>query len=353
MSHARRCGIAAVVVLVLLSACSTQPAPREVTPLPATAARGLAGARIPAAAAPRQSSAFCGGAARVIRFADLGLERQEAPFEVAVTDRYVWVLVDPARLVRISRGDGTTALARGEAGEVWTAMDADPRDGSIWIAARDFGFVHLEPDLGVTRVRLQHAVEGKSGFVRLLVGPDGLYAQPFCSDRGVWRIGWDGKPKGTAFPAPQAEGAADVTKMECSPVRLERGADGRLLARDPENHAVYALGEGGKWSAEPADLFAGVPRQAQHFFQFNTIAGDRFAPFAERLIDWKGRPIFLGHQGSTTVFFPLGGDAAESTRPAACSGRTVRNLATGAGGFAALLPDFVIFGDLADAPELP
>jgi hypothetical protein len=338
--------------LLTLAACSTQPPPREVTPLPATVARGLADARIQAA--PRPSSAFCGGAARVVRFAELGLDRREAPFEVALTDRYVWVLVDPARLVRIARGDGTTAMASGEPGEVWTAMDADPRDGSIWIAARDFGFVHVAPDLSVTRVRLQHAVEGKSGFVRLLAGPDALYAQPFCSDRGVWRIGWDGKPMGTAFPAPQAEGAVDVTKMECSPVRLERGADGRLLARDAENHAVYALGEGGKWSAEPADLFAGVPRGAQHLFQFNTVAGDRFAPFAERLIDWKGRPIFLGHvTGSTTAFFVLGDHAAENPRPAACSGRPVRNVATGAGGYAALLPDSVISGDLADAPELP
>jgi len=334
----------AVVAAVLLSACSSQPAPR---PAPDAAPRIL------------PSSAFCGSTARTVRFSQVGIGRREQPFEAAVTDRYVWVLVDPARLLRLPReGEGFEVLD-GAPGEVWTAMDADPRDGSIWIAARDFGFVHVAPDLAATRVRLQHAVEGKSGFVRLLVGPDALYVQPLCSDRGVWRIGWDGKPLGTAFPEPQGGGATDPERIDCSPVRLERAADGRLLARDPERHVVYALGEGGAWRQEPADLFAKVPRQPQYAFQFNT-AGDglyRFAPFAERLLDWKGRPIFLGHPAfeapnpRTTVFYAL--DAGGDARPAACSGRAVRNLVTGAGGYAAVLPDFVIFGDLASAPDLP
>jgi hypothetical protein len=343
----RRSVLAAV--LVIASACSSQPAPH---PAP------------PPAAAPsiRPSSAFCGSTARVVRFSQVGIGLKEQPFEAAVTDRYVWVLVDPARLLRIPRdGEGFDVLD-GAPGEVWTAMDADPRDGSIWIAARDFGFVHIAPDLQATRVRLQHAVEGESGFVRLLVGPDALYVQPFCSDRGVWRIGWDGKPLGTAFPEPQkpGDGTPNPERIDCSPVRLERRGDGRLLARDPERHVVYALGEGGAWRREPGDLFAGVPRQAQYAYQFNTVAGDayRFAPFAERLLDWKGRPILLGHPGGSppdprsTVFYALG-DEGGAARPAACSGRAVRNLVTGAGGYAAVLPDFVIFGDLAAAPDLP
>jgi len=338
MPHPCRC--AAALLPLALFACSSQPAPR--------------------AAAIPPSSAFCGGTARVMRFSQLGIARREEPFEAAVTDRYVWVLVDPARLLRIPRHGEGFEVVNGAPDEVWTAMDADPRDGSIWIAARDFGFVHVAPDLATTRVRLQHAVEGKSGFVRLLAGPDALYVQPLCSDRGVWRSGWDGKPLGTAFPEPQNEGAADPERIDCSPVRLERGGDGRVLARDPERHAVYALGEGGAWRGEPGDLFAGVPRQPQYSFQFNTVEGDRFlrfAPFAERLLDWKGRPIFLGHAERlptpwSTVFYALG-DAGAAARPAGCSGRPVRNFVTGAGGYAALLPDFVLFGDLADAPELP
>jgi hypothetical protein len=102
-----------------------------------------------------------------------------------------------------------------------------------------------------------------------------------------------------------------------------------------------------------------VPRQPQHVFQFNTVAGDvfRFSPFAERLLDWKGRPIFLGHPAGSpdlraTVFYALG-DGGGAARRAACSGRAVRNFVTGAGGYAVLLPDFMIFGELADAPDLP
>lgn len=344
----RRAALAAV--LLALAACSSQPAPR---PAPAAPPPGKA---------PRilSSSAFCGSTARVVRFSQVGIAHKEQPFEAAVTDRYVWVLVDPARLLRIPRDGEGFEILDGAPGEVWTAMDADPRDGSIWIAARDFGFVHVAPDLAATRVRLQHAVEGKSGFVRLLVGPDALYVQPFCSDRGVWRIGWDGKPLGTAFPEPQSAGggAADPERIDCSPVRLERAADGRVLARDPERHVVYALGEGGAWRREPGDLFAGVPRQPQYAYVFNSVDEGsvyRFTPFAERLLDWKGRPIFLGHPDAnprSTVFYALG-DGRGGARPAACSGRSVRNLVTGAGGYAAVLPDFVIFGDLASAPDLP
>jgi len=349
--------LAAAVLLAVLSlwACSAPPSPPPVAGnLPLPRAHEPAAVRVP----PKTAS-LCAGS-HVVPRAQLAAGPRNRPFDVVVTAGSVWVLAEPARLLRVARADGSVeTVAAGAPEEVWTAMDADPRDGSIWIAAPGIGFVHVAPDLTATRIRLQHAVEGKSAYVRrLVVATDSLYVQPFCSDRGVWRVGRDGKPLGTAFPAPQTDPRATADTMDCSPLRLERGPGGRILAYDPPRRALFALAPGGEWRPAPGDLFAGIPAPPAYAFAYGASTGDRHAVTFGRLVDWKGRPVFLGHPGEMPIremaFFPLGEGGVEAARPASCGGVPVRSLATGAGGYAALLADdTLLYGELADAPELP
>jgi streptogramin lyase len=129
-------GLAVISALLLLAACSSAPAPAP-APSPASELETV--------------NLFCGDSAKAVALSTLGVPEGEQPIDVAVGAEHVWVLFKPTRLLRIPRAGGAVRaeMRLGKEGEVWSTMDVDPVDGSIWVSSTEsFALKRVSPDWG-------------------------------------------------------------------------------------------------------------------------------------------------------------------------------------------------------------
>jgi hypothetical protein len=328
-------------------------------------------AAAPKAEAPRTVELLCGEGARYLTFEKLGVPAQEYPTDVALTRGSVWVLF-PQRLVQLSRGGAHVDVRMQVAPleESWVKIDVDPVDDSVWIASANTLDLHrVTPDGHMSTVKLQRKVEGMGGYSGLVVARDALYAQPTCAEFAVWRLDRAGKLLGTALQAPkktEGDGRPEMLRPgesgpKCNPVRLERDADGRILAWDPVAGATWQVDDQGAWTPSDSRLFAAVGEPSPSLALKAVDVGEKteqwyFANGVGSLFYWKGKPVFVRSQtmkerakGNDTVLY-VPGDK-ELIMP--CHGSSLWHVATDTAGYAAVTDRFLVLGDLAGAPDLP
>jgi hypothetical protein len=291
------------------------------------------------------------------------------PIAVALGKDATYVLFDPARLLRLTRKDGKiqAEMALGPAGERWTALDVDPGDGAVWISTDHMSLVRVSPEWKTKAVKIQK-VEGHGGFRRLLVAADAIYAAPECAETGVWRISQDGKVLGTAFPAPprSADEPLRPDELNCSPVRLERDAEGRIVAWDPATETLRRADAQGAWTEVDSGFFRTVEDSlpgAQQTVVKGVAVGEKDEQWYLKsrprdLFWWKGKPVFLGPittksaGGLETLLLVPGPDQVGEVIEN-CYGSTIRAIASDATRYAAITSNAVVLGDFATAPDLP
>jgi hypothetical protein len=361
--------------LLLLAGCASAPPPPREAPPP----RPFPILKPPSPTAlppPEPLRLFCGESASHVAWKSLNLPQGEDPVDVALTPRYVWVLFQPARLLRFDRTSGSPTAAPhvemklGPPGEVWTGIDADPLDGSVWVVTEEFVFHQISPDLRMTTVPLQRKVVGKSGFGRLLAAPDALYAAPICGDYGIWRIDRKGKVLGTSFPVEhRPDEVLNPDTMPCAEARIERDLEGRILAMK-KGGQVFRAEPSGAWTAIETDLLRAAPARAvrgtRYGKQRRGQPGEYYyaAGYLDALFFWKGRPVFFGAPNPqaqqfvvATFVMPDPANAADPKAakrlPARCGPEGIVDVATDETGYAAITPGTLFFGDFASAPDLP
>jgi hypothetical protein len=348
---------AALLLLALsLSACASAP-PATPPPKPA-----------PAPAQFPTIDLLCSEGARYVSFDKLSVPGRESPVDVALTHGSIWVLF-PQRLVQIGRGGDhvsvRTQLAPSE--DAWAKLDVDPVDESVWVASQSRPVLFkITPDGKTMSIVKLPKIEGKGGFSSLVVARDAIYAQPTCADAAVWRIDRSGKVLGTAFPAPKpAQGEAEVLQagkpqMDCFSMRVDRDAEGQLLAWNLTDRKTWQVDGQGAWTPSASHLFEHLPGDASAL----TLRGVAFSQPSEhwsvdngvgKLFYWKGKPALLGRERSasadTMLFLP--DDAGIRQVLMSCHKAYVREVATDATGYAAITDRFLVLGETAGAPELP
>ncbi len=324
----------------------------------------------PAAPALRTVDLLCAEGARYVSFDKIGVPSGESPTGVALTRGNVWVLF-PQRLVRIGRGGEhvDVAMRVSPVEERWVGIAVDPLDESVWIASENrLGLYKVSPDGSMSTVKLQHKVEGAGGFSGLIVGRDAIYVQPTCADQAVWRLDRSGKLLGTALEVPKRTEsdepvvmAAGGLQRNCSSVRLEREADGRIIAWDAKARVTWQVDEQGVWTRSDSPLFAAVGESSGTVSLKGLDIGEKseqwyFANGLGSLFYWKGKPVFVRSQtmkerakGNDTVLYVPGGQ--ELIMP--CHGSSLWNVTTDATGYAAITDRFLVLGEMAGAPDLP
>lgn len=359
-------GLAAVCALAVLAAgCASAPAP---APAPRPAVKGAAEPE------PRRVSLICQGQAAAARFEELGVPKGESVSAVALGKDAAYVLFRPARLLRVTRKEGKiqAEMALGKPGETWTAMDVDPLDGAVWLSSDQLSLLRISPAWKARAVKIQN-VQGTGGFQRLRVAPDAIYAAPACAEAAIWRIDRDGKVLGTAFSGAPAKPAADGEPMmpgelRCSSVRLERGADGGILAWDSHQKTLQRADDKGAWTA--ADLADAGFFRAVEDAQPNLAVAKGMAVgkrdeawtvnigFVGDLFWWKGKPAFLGPIAArsaggndTLLLVPQGNGVREVVE--SCYGAVIVSIATTPTQYAAVTWTALVLGDFATAPDLP
>lgn len=358
-----------IVVLLMFSACAAGPAPSQ----PPAGAPATAGAPAPEPAT--HVSLLCGESARMVRFETMGVPADERPKDVAMDSRYIYVLF-PSRLLRIPQGQerfqAEMTVARGD--DLWVSMDLDPVDGSVWIATDRFVLRRISPNWKNEKIELQK-VSGEGGLERIRVAQDALYASPICAKDAVWRIDRTGKILGSSFPMPErkvSDEPLSVSQLGCSKVRLERDAEGNVVAWDHENGKVFKVNGQGAWTETDPGFFKGVA------IHDSTAKGLGVGTASERwyisgsvsdLFYWKGRPVFLGPVATTTrsglsmgsgeigvgidtvLILPEAGGARDIIHT--CAGAHLFDVATSSERYAAITEKALILGDMAGAPDLP
>lgn len=338
----------------------------------------------PAAPAPKEAAVekappsvnlLCHEGARAVRFDKIGVPEGEWPVDIALSPQSVWVLFEGGRLVQLSRGgERLEVQMRFLPGSGWSRLDVDPVDGSVWAACNaSLDLQRISPEGQVSTVKFQRKVEGMGGFSGLIVGRDAIYAQPTCAETAVWRLDRSGRLLGTEFQVPPNPegGRPDLlhtgfnSVMSCSSVRLERDAQGRILAWDREKRATYQVDSEGKWSPSDSTLFNHVREWGDSSLALKGVdVGESseqwfFTGVTGGLFFWKGQPVFLG--AYTSKERTLGNDTvlyvARENGPRellmACNGFPVRDVATDATSYVALTERFLILGEMAGAPDLP
>ena len=348
--------LATLLLAVCFVSCASAPSPSAP---PKAAAEKI-----------RTIDLLCAEGARYVSYDKLGVPSQEYPTSVALTRGNAWVLF-PQRLVRIGRGGEQVDVGMHVAPleERWVEIDVDPLDESVWVVSETkLDLYKVSPDGHMSTVKLQHKVEGTGGFSGLVVGRDAIYAQPTCADMAVWRLDRSGKLLGTALEAPKKTESDEPVVMQpgepdrhCYSVRLERDADGRILAWDPKARATWQVDDQGVWTRSDSRLFAAAGEPGGTLALKGVDIGEKteqwyFANGLGRLFYWKGRPVFLRSRtmkerakGNDTVLY-VPGDG-ELIMP--CHGSTLWNVATDATGYAAITDRFLVLGDMASAPDLP
>lgn len=109
----------------------------------------------------------------------------------------------------------------------------------------------------------------------------------------------------SAFPAPPPDPAKqdqpmNSDELRCSPVRLERDVEGRIVVWNPTTRTLHQADAQGTWTEVPPSFFAAV-RQGEGL---GAVVQGRGVGSAEEqwylkggagdLFYWKGRPIFFG-----------------------------------------------------------
>jgi hypothetical protein len=348
------------LALSLASCASAPPAATSASP------------KAPKAVQPITINLMCYEGARAVRFDKVGIPEGERPVDVALTRGFTWVLFDSGRVLQLSRGGERLAAqmrflpVKAEVG----AIAVDPLDDSVWIVSNSsVGLYRITANGQMSTVKLQRKVEGAGGFSGLVVARDAIYAQPTCADTAVWRLDRSGKVLGTAFNAPaKTEDEAQVllpggpTQSGCYSVRLERDAQGRLLAWDRKNKTVSQVDDQGHWSPAESPLFSHFTEYGSDLSLKGVDIGERseqwyFPGVGGNLFFWKGKPVFVGNftikersRGNDTVLY-LPGEDREILMT--CNGFAVNRVAADGTGYAALTYRFLILGDFASAPDLP
>lgn len=338
---------------------------------------GCAGAPVPAPVAATvpakpgdlvQSSLLCGQGAAFLSFEKLGVPKDARPVELVKVGPRIWILFEPARLVRIDRhGEAADIGVRlGGEGENWSSLALDPLDGSLWLAARDrLALWHYEAGGTLRSVPLQK-VEGEGGFYDLAVASSGLFVEPTAAEHAIWRVGRDGKVLSTDFLVPPADparldsaaarmaGAHGEPGRTMGEVRLEHDEDGAVLAWFAGKNEIYRADAAGQWAPVASGIFSGGSGDTVRGVDVGTNDERWYVNGRGALFYWKGTPVFLGshsmleRQGKTgTVFlFPGGRELFE-----ACNGWFIFDVASDESGYAALTNRGVVIGDFAAAPE--
>jgi hypothetical protein len=352
--------------------CATAPAIPAANP-----------AAVPAAAAPPApkrvtSNVICHPGAHQAVFAELGVPGDERPVDLAMAGPYVYVLFEPARLLRVkppgAGESGVQVQMQIGRGETWKAMDVDPRDGSLWIASDHFVLRHMSPQGAASSVPLQR-VAGEGGFSQLLAAPDALYAAPACADEGVWRLDRQGKILGSAFPYDPEQDAAAAREPgspglravgRCGRAYLMHGRGGAVLARDFRG-AVRAADGQGNWRPVEDPIFAPPAGGALTGVDVGGASERWYFTGGRQLFYWKDRPAFLGSWtmnartgkggrplADTVVVVPGPGSAGDFRELIEdCQGQHIVRVATTADRYAAITGLRLIYGELAAAPDLP
>ncbi len=322
---------------------------------------GCAGAPPPPSAAPKtdafvEGRLLCGNEAAFLSFERLGVPKDARPVELVKIGPRIWVLFEPARLLRIDRrGEAADVGVRlGGEGEHWSSIALDPLDGSLWLAASDrLVLWHYEATGTLRQVPLQK-VEGEGGFLDLVAAPSGLFAEPTSSDHRVWRIGRDGQVLGTDFPAlaldPKSPSPLDSLGPGGSPVRLEHDAAGAVLAWFPDQRELYRADAAGRWAAVDPSIFAAGGSDPVRGVDVGGENEHWYANGQGAFFYWKGTPVFveahsmLERKGKigTIYQFPGGRELFEP-----CNGWFVLDVATDETGYAALTDHGVVIGDFA------
>ncbi|HEY8022787.1 MAG TPA: hypothetical protein VIH93_16885 [Thermoanaerobaculia bacterium] len=343
--------------LLALAACAGQPAPRTVSPIPASPP-------VQAAASPAPIvHLFCQPGSRSVDFAAVGVPQGEPPIAVALSPSYVWVLFQPARLLRVDRAGGSTVqMLVGDTGERWDALDVDPLDGSVWIGEEHpFSLHHVSPDLHRTTVKVRR-VQGDGAFSRLLAARDALYVSAAGADQQVWRLGRDGGVLDRAFPSAHPEAAAEPRRLEVGASRLVHDGEGGVVFWDGAMRRAFARKETG-WAPSAVHWFDGERDRA------TAVKGVGVGTKSElwyvdgwdfrSLIFWKGRPVFLGTYAmgskgmANLLVVPAadGGPAHELFDQ--CGDARLADAASDATGYVGLTGRGVVIGDFATSPDLP
>ncbi len=338
-----------------LAGCASAPPP---APVVATA---------PSAPELVESSLLCGKGAAFLSWEKLGVPKEARPQQVVKIGPRIWILFEPARLVRIDRrGEAADIGVRlGGEGENWSSLALDPVDGSLWLAARDrLALWHYEATGKLREVPLQKVV-GEGGFDALAVSPSGLFVHPTAAEHAVWRVGRDGKVLGTDFPVPPidpdqvgvfgsgAHGANGDGGLAGGGVRFEHGSDGALLVWFTGRDEVYRADAAGSWAPVDPGIFTSGGEDPVRGIDVGTQNEHWYVNGRGGLFYWKGTPVFLGshsmleRRGKTgTIFhFPGGRELFE-----ACNGWFIFDVAADEAGYAALTDRGVVIGDFAPAP---
>lgn len=306
-------------------------------------------------------SLFCTPSARVVRFDAMGVPSDELPVSVALDSKYAYVLFT-SRLLRVPL-EGTALepeMTIGRSDDLWVDMDLDPVDGSVWIATDKPVLRRITP--GWESQRLE--VAGANGFDGIRVGRDAIYASPVCAEDAIWRIDRSGKVLGSAFPLGEIEvpdEPVDPMELRCSKVRLERDAQGDLVAWDYSRRKVWRADGQGSWSETDPGFFQGVsihPSTAKGVDLGRETEQWYVAGRAHSLFYWKGRPAFLGNHASggtlgTATVLILPGQGSPRDALDECGGKMILSAATTAERYAAITQEELILGEMAGAPNLP
>jgi hypothetical protein len=362
MKHVRTLGSLAPVLLLLSACASSAPAP--------------APAAAPAASAepePKRVSLVCHDKSTALRFDEMGVPGEEQPRAVAVHGDITYVLFEPGRLARITRKEGKAQLEMSLAppGESWTAMAVDPADGSVWVSNNRFELVRFDRDWNARKVKIKR-VEGEGGFQSLQVAPDAIYAEPFCAEDGIWRLDRTGNILSSAFPVPPPDPSDDqpVTLDElgirCSPVRMERDAEGGIVVWDYPRRTLHRVDDQGTWTEVPSSFFATLDvTPATSVVKGTDVGGAEEQWYmktgARDLFYWKGRPVFFGGftskskgAGNNTVLLLPREDASGFDELIeSCYDLGIWDVATDGVRYSAITQKVVVFGDFTTAPDLP
>ena len=327
--------------------------------------------------APRSIDLLCHQGAKMVRFDKIGVPTSEWPVDVALTHDSIWVLFMGGRLMHLGRRSDDRLDVRMHflmADQGWEKMDVDPLDGSVWVVSlSSLDLYRVSPQGQVTTVKLQKKIEGQGGFAGLRVARDAIYAQPTCAESAIWRLDRAGKFLGTAFKVPERPANEEQPRVAtvnsrpetlCYSLRLERDADGRILAWDREKKEAWQVDEEGNWARSDSRLFSYLREPGDALTITGVDIGKQteqwyFAGASGDLFYWKGQPIFMGGMtnkekspGSDTVLYVPGKDGPEEVLMT-CYGLPILDAASDATTYAALTQHFLVVGDVASAPDLP
>lgn len=318
LSPARR-SLLLLSLLPILAGCAST-APSTTSDLDASSREAL-----PA------SDRICREETTAISWADAGIPDDEQILDVAVSGDAAWILFSPGRLVRAERTSGSariaTKLSPGE--ERWTAMDVDPGDGALWLAASPYILKRVLPDWTVETV-VPERVFGEGSFLRILVAGDEIWAVPAFADHLLWRLDRSGRLLAAEFPVVRSDEdrplSLDPEASLRRGIRLERLPDGTPVVWEQDEERVWRLEGGSLVETEPG-FFADVSSGVERLRGIDVGSGEEVWYFEGRLGDLfylDGRPHFLGStawaRGQTRTVVLVGGDGAFAPEVEDCGG---------------------------------